>query len=110
VVSTAFFWKLLALEGFQPLVDGCARCGAETGPFVGFDVAEGGVLCEPCSRTGGRPVDPATIAALRDVLDGRVHRILADPPPPAVLTELERLAIHTLEYHSERRLRSAALL
>src|SRR6516162_9840869 len=24
VVSTAFFWKLLALEGFQPLVDVCA--------------------------------------------------------------------------------------
>ena len=94
VVSTAFFWKLLALEGFQPLVDECARCGAETGPFVGFDLADGGVLCETCLRNGGRPVDPATIAALRDVLGGRVHRILADSPPPAVLTELERLAIH----------------
>ena len=32
VVSTAFFWKLLALEGFQPLVDTCARCGDDTGP------------------------------------------------------------------------------
>jgi DNA repair protein RecO (recombination protein O) len=110
VISTAFFWKLLALEGFQPLVDSCARCSADTGPFVGFDLADGGVLCETCLRNGGRPVDPATIAALRDVLGGRVHRILADPPPPAVLTELERLAIHALEYHSERRLRSAALL
>ncbi len=110
VISTAFFWKLLALEGFQPLVDDCARCSTETGPFVGFDLADGGVLCEPCTRNGGRPVDPATIAALRDVLNGRVHRILAEPPPATVLTELERLAIHALEYHSERRLRSAALL
>ncbi len=110
VVSTAFFWKLLALEGFQPLLDSCARCGTATGPFTGFDLAEGGVLCETCSKQGGRPVDPATIAALHDILDGRVNRLLGDPPPLTVLTELERLAIHALEYHSERRLRSAALL
>src|SRR5215211_5883721 len=25
--STAFFWKLLSLEGFHPVVDECARCG-----------------------------------------------------------------------------------
>src|SRR6186997_563480 len=36
IVSAAFFWKLLALEGFQPMLDACARCGAEEGPFVAF--------------------------------------------------------------------------
>src|SRR6266850_2575912 len=27
LVTPAFFWKLLSLEGFHPLLDGCARCG-----------------------------------------------------------------------------------
>ena len=47
--------------------------------------------------------------AVDDVGDHR-HRGGVDPPPPDVLAEVERLAIRALEYHSERRLRSAALL
>src|SRR3954447_3176273 len=27
LVAPAFFWKLLALEGFHPLLDACSRCG-----------------------------------------------------------------------------------
>jgi DNA repair protein RecO (recombination protein O) len=111
IVSTAFFWKLLALEGFQPLLDTCVRCGDDAGPFPGFDLDEGGVLCDPCSRTGGGGrIDPGALAVIGDLVDGRVARVLADPPPPGVLAEVERLAIRALEYHSERRLRSAALL
>ena len=49
-------------------------------------------------------------AVIGDMVGGRVARVLADPPPPDVLTEVERLGIRALEYHSERRLRSAALL
>jgi DNA repair protein RecO (recombination protein O) len=110
LVSTAFFWRLLALEGFQPLVDTCARCGDDTGPFPGFDLDEGGVLCEACTPAGRYRLDPAAAATLRDLLGGRIARVLADPPPAAVLADVERLAIRSLEYHSERRLRSAALL
>ena len=110
IVSTAFFWKLLSLEGFHPLLDVCVRCGDDPASFTGFDRDEGGVLCEPCVRTAGRRVDPVVLAVIGDLVGGRVSRVLADPPPAAVLTVVERLAIHALEYHSERRLRSAALL
>src|SRR5262245_12626771 len=27
LVTPAFFWKLLSLEGFHPMIDRCARCG-----------------------------------------------------------------------------------
>src|SRR3954465_6853212 len=27
LVTPAFFWKLLSLEGFHPMLDECARCG-----------------------------------------------------------------------------------
>ena len=32
LVSGAFFWKLLSLEGFHPMLDECARCGDDDGP------------------------------------------------------------------------------
>lgn len=110
LVSTAFFWKLLSLEGFHPLLDGCARCGTEGGPFAAFDLGDGGVLCEPCAASGGHRADPAALAIIGEVVGGRLARVLADPPPPPILAEVERLGVRALEYHSERRLRSAALL
>ena len=54
VVTPGFFWKLLSLEGFHPHLDGCVRCTEETGPFLAFDLDEGGVLCATCGRLGGR--------------------------------------------------------
>src|SRR3954447_10402179 len=58
LVTPAFFWKLLSLEGFHPMLDGCARCsasppaeasdGAEGNgerELVAFDLNEGGTLC-----------------------------------------------------------------
>jgi DNA repair protein RecO (recombination protein O) len=109
LVSAAFFWKLLSLEGFHPLLDSCARCGDETGPFIAFDVDEGGVLCEQCGRFGGRRVQPETLALVQRILGGGLRGALAEAPGPTS-TEVERLAVFTLEHHLERRLRSAALL
>jgi DNA repair protein RecO (recombination protein O) len=110
LISTAFFWKLLSLEGFHPMLDACARCSDDTGPFTAFDLHDGGVLCDRCAPLGGHRVEPETLAIIDDIVSGRLARILAAPPPAPVLTEIERLAIRALEYHSERRLRSAALL
>lgn len=110
LVSTAFFWKLLSLEGFQPMLHACARCSDDTGPFAAFDLNDGGVLCDRCAPLGGHRVEPETLTVIDDIVNGRLARILAAPPPAPVLTEIERLAIRALEYHSERRLRSAALL
>jgi DNA repair protein RecO (recombination protein O) len=109
MVAPAFFWKLLSLEGFHPLLDGCARCDDGAGPFVAFDFGEGGVLCESCSRFGGRRVEAEAIALLRRILGGDLRGALTAPPErPGV--EVERLGVAALEYHLERRLRSAALL
>ncbi|MEX2100469.1 MAG: DNA repair protein RecO [Acidimicrobiia bacterium] len=109
LVSAAFFWKLLSLEGFHPMLDTCARCGDESGPFTAFDVEEGGVLCEQCGRFGGRRVLPDTIALVQRILGGDLRSALAETPGPTT-TDVEHLAVFTLEHHLERRLRSAALL
>ena len=109
VVSAAFFWKLLSLEGFLPLVDSCARCGG-AGPFHAFDLADGGVLCATCGRSGGRVVSPEALVVIARMVGGGLNAVLAAPPEPGVLSEIERLGVAALEFHSERRLRSAALL
>jgi DNA repair protein RecO (recombination protein O) len=108
-VTPAFFWKLLSLEGFHPLLDCCARCGADDGVLVAFDVDEGGMLCAPCARGGGRPVTPGALDVLRRMLGGGLNSVLAEAPGPE-LSEVERLALSALEHHLERRLRSATLL
>ena len=110
MVTPGFFWKLLSLEGFHPHLDGCVRCGDETGPVPAFDLADGGVLCATCGRLGGRRIEPEALEFLGQLVGGGLHRAMADPPDVAHVHEVERLGIAALEFHSERRLRSASLL
>jgi len=116
LVTPAFFWKLLSLEGFHPLLDGCARCGEQPDEakggdheLVAFDLEEGGTVCRACARGGGRPLTPGGLALLRRVLGGGLNGALAETPGPAA-HEVEHLGVRALEHHVERRLRSAVLL
>jgi DNA repair protein RecO (recombination protein O) len=110
-VTPAFFWKLLSLEGFHPMLDGCARCGddANGDDLVAFDLDEGGTVCRACSRGGGRPISSEALDLLRRLLGGGLNGVLAEPLGPAT-HEVEQLGIRALEHHVERRLRSAVLL
>jgi DNA repair protein RecO (recombination protein O) len=106
LVVPGFFLKLLAHEGFQPVVDGCATCG-EAENLVAFDLDEGGLLCQ--AHRKGQAVSPEAVELLRLVLGGRLREALSQPAGPAAL-EVESLATRALEHHLERRLRSVQLL
>ena len=106
LVVPAFFWKLLALEGFQPLVEMCATCGAED-DLVAFDLDEGGLLCRGCRRGSG--VSPDAVALMQMILGGRLAAALSEPPSSAT-HEVEHLATRAIEHHLERRLKSVTLL
>ncbi len=112
VVAPAFFWKVLSAEGFRPILDACARCGAEPSEavkLIAIDLEEGGTLCASCARGSGRRISPEALGLLRRVLGGGLDAALDEPPGRAV-AELEHLGVAALEHHLERRLRSAALL
>lgn len=102
----AFFWKLLALEGAQPILDECASCGAAD-ELVAFDLAEGGTLCRNCRR--GMPLSPDALALIRRILGGGLASALRDDPGP-VAHDVAALATRALEIHLERRLRSPGVL
>lgn len=106
VVVGAFFWKLLALEGFEPVLDRCASCGS-TGELVAFDLADGGALCRTCRR--GVPLSIGALDLMRRILGGGLAGALGEAAGPAP-SEVESLGTRALEHHLERRLRSAGLL
>ena len=109
LVSAAFFWKLLALEGFHPLLDACARCGTGSGPFPAFGLRDGGVFCESCGSSTVAPSHPSrSCCCARSSAASCGPRSPSLPAPTTV--DVERLALAALEHHIERRLRSGALL
>lgn len=107
VLVGSFYWKLLALEGVAPILDACARCGADDAELVAFELSEGGALCRACRR--GPPLGPAALALIRQILGGDLARALAAPAGPAT-SEVAQLATRALEHHLERRLRAAHML
>ena len=104
----AFYWKLLAREGFHPQLDTCVRCH-EAEPavsLVAFDLNEGGVLCRSCRS--GQAISPAALGLLRDILGGRLQHALDQEESPAT-HEVSSLATKALEFQIERRLRAVAM-
>jgi DNA repair protein RecO (recombination protein O) len=114
LVTPAFFWKVLSLEGYHPMLDACARCGTqeskgEGGELTYFDLVEGGTVCTACGFGGAHRLSPEALALLRRVLGGGLNGALAEPSSTAT-SEVERLALGAIEHLLERRLRSATLL
>jgi DNA repair protein RecO (recombination protein O) len=107
LVVPAFFWKVLALEGYRPEVDRCVACGDAATPLVAFDLDSGGLLCRSCRR--GTALTPEAVVLLQQILGGRLNEALAAPATPATY-ELDHLATRSVEHHLERRLRSVAVL
>ena len=106
LVVPAFFWKVLALEGYRPEVDVCVLCG-DDGPLVAFDLPSGGLLCHGCRR--GSAVSPEAVELLRWILGGQLNEALALDQSPAHV-EVDHLATRAVEHHLERRLRSVTVL
>ncbi len=106
LVVPAFFLKVLALEGFRPVVDQCVECGA-TDDLVSFDIDSGGIRCQDHRR--GASLSPEALALLNDILGGRLGSAL-NVERSDVTLEVEHLAVRAVEHHLERRLRSIAVL
>lgn len=111
LVTPAFYWKVLALEGYRPEVDACVQCGADDTPLVAFDIESGGLLCRSCRR--GTPISIEAVQLLQQILGGGLNDALAsgeDPDAAGVVHEIDQLATRAVEHHLERRLRSVNVL
>jgi DNA repair protein RecO (recombination protein O) len=101
LVPAAFFLRLLAHDGSEPVVNECVNC-ASPGPLVSFDAAAGGALCANCRS--GRPVSPEAIALLQRILGGGLGEVLRETNPPGA-AEVAALCHDAIEAHLGRRLK-----
>jgi len=85
-VAVCFGVRCLDVLGHRPRLDRCAECGRAY-PFARPALGEGGVVCEACRTTLGRPsgsgdavpVAPATVAAFERLRGLRWEEAVASP-------------------------------
>ena len=119
LVKAAFEWKAMALSGYEPLIDGCAVCGANPPEEPRFHLREGVLHCAGC-RDGGEkgismPLSVPALAALEYIIHGDPKRLfsfrlgeaplkqLADAAEAYLHTQLER-GFSTLDYYKSLRI------
>lgn len=113
-VKTAFEWKVMALAGYEPMIDACAICGRETPEEPRIHLGEGVLHCAACRTEIGdgisMPLTAPALCALRHViwgnpkrlfafrLDETSLRLLADAGEAYLMTRLER-GFRTLDFY-----------
>ncbi|MFW3169369.1 DNA repair protein RecO [Geodermatophilus sp. CPCC 206100] len=107
LVLDAFLLRAMSVAGWEPALNGCARCGEE-GPHRHFSVPAGGVVCPPCRPTGSAMPSPATIELLDALLTGDWES--AEASPGVQRREGSGLVAALLQWHLERGLRSLPLV
>ena len=108
LVKTAFQWRLMALAGFQPFVDGCAVCGAEEPAAPMLDVVHGVVRCGGCKSGGGLslPLTAAGLAALRHILNADGKKLYSFTLEPGALRALDHAGEAFIAAQLERNFRT----
>jgi DNA repair protein RecO (recombination protein O) len=104
-VLDSYLLRSLAVAGYAPSFEHCARCGLE-GPHRWFNPSQGGMLCTTCRIPGSASPAAETITLLGALLAGDWPSVeLADPRH---LREASGLVAAFLAWHLERGLRSLA--
>lgn len=107
LILDAYLLRSLAVAGWSPSFDDCARCGAE-GPHRSFSVASGGIVCQQCRPPGSASASAATVTLLGSLLSG--DWAVADATEPRERREASGMVAAFLQWHLERGLRSLPLV
>lgn len=102
-VLDSYLLRSLAVAGYAPSFEHCARCGDE-GPHRWFNPSMGGMLCATCRIPGSANPAPETIVALGALLTGDWP--VVEATEPRHLKEASGLVAAYLAWHLERGLRS----
>jgi DNA repair protein RecO (recombination protein O) len=107
LVLDAFILRAMAIAGYEPTLDACARCG-EPGPHRFFAVAAGGLVCPEHRPAGSATVSAPALALLEALLSGDWP--VADAAEERTRREASGLVAAYLQWHLERGLRSLRLV
>ena len=104
LVLDSYLLRSLALEGYAPALQECARCGKADIPLVGFAVAVGGMVCANCRPPGAASPAPQTVALMRALVRGDWE--LATRSERRHRVECSGLVAAYLQWHLEHSIRS----
>ena len=107
LILDAYLLRSLAIAGWSPSFDECARCGLP-GPHRAFSIPSGGVVCAQCRPPGSAAPGAATIDLLGALLSGDWP--VADASDARDRREASGLVAAFLQWHLERGLRSLPLV
>jgi DNA repair protein RecO (recombination protein O) len=103
LILDSYQLRALAVAGYAPTFDGCARCG-RAGPHRDFHAPSGGMLCHTCRVPGSAAPSPFTVSLLAALLSGDwVGAAAADDRSRR---EASSIVAAYLSWHLERGLRS----
>ena len=107
LILDSYLLRSLAIAGWSPSFDECARCGAP-GPHRAFSIPSGGVVCANCRPPGSAAPSATTIALLGALLSGDWP--VADASESRDQRDARGLVAAFLQWHVERGLRSLPLV
>ena len=107
LILDSYLLRSLAVAGWSPSFDECARC-AQPGPHRAFNVHAGGMVCSACRPPGSAAPSSAAVTLLGALLAGDWET--ADAADDRTRNEASGLVAAFLQWHIERGLRSLALV
>lgn len=102
-VLDSYLLRSIAVAGFAPSFDGCARCGAD-GQHRWFSVPAGGMVCAQCRPAGASTPDRETVLLLAALLGGDWETV--DSAAERDRRQASGIAAAFGQWHLERGLRS----
>ncbi len=102
-VLDSYLLRAMALSGWAPGLDDCARCG-EVGPHDWFVAQLGGTVCANCAPAGAARVRPETGSLLRALIAGEWDAV--DTASDDATASASGLVAAYAQWHLERGIRS----
>jgi len=109
MVLDAYLLRSLAVAGYAPALEECARCGKSAAgpggtPLTAFAVAAGGMVCESCRPAGAASPAPQSVALMAALLRGDWDSAMRSQRRHRV--ECSGLVAAYLQWHLEHSIRS----
>lgn len=102
-ILDSYLLRAMALSGWAPSLDECARCAA-VGPHDAFVAQLGGTVCRDCAPTGSPRMRPGTADLLRALIQGEWDAV--DTADAGAAASASGLIAAYAQWHLERGIRS----
>ncbi|GAA3949135.1 DNA repair protein RecO [Microbacterium soli] len=102
-ILDSYLLRVMALSGWAPSLDDCARCGAP-GPHAHFGPQLGGAVCDECAPAGSPRIAASTLALLSALMSGDWEAV--DTASPADAAAAAGTVAAYAQWHLERGIRS----